>query len=139
MFMLFIFCLPVKRFKETLSKHTSVEVCVVLPKFKLSLIQIKPLPVAQHGRGPDQTVAQTADCADLCDAAAVEKDSRHKDLAYVLHTSGTTGLPKNVRVPHKCILPNILHMRSVFICLLALLLSLEHCFDILYCIFKRKP
>ncbi|KAM6947890.1 LOW QUALITY PROTEIN: beta-alanine-activating enzyme-like [Lycodopsis pacificus] len=36
------------------------------------------------------------------------------DLAYVLHTSGTTGLPKIVRVPHKCILPNILHLRSLF-------------------------
>ncbi|XP_013920285.1 PREDICTED: acyl-CoA synthetase family member 4-like [Thamnophis sirtalis] len=32
-------------------------------------------------------------------------------LAYILHTSGTTGLPKIVRVPHKCIVPNILHLR----------------------------
>uniref|UniRef100_A0A3B4X5G9 Aminoadipate-semialdehyde dehydrogenase n=1 Tax=Seriola lalandi dorsalis TaxID=1841481 RepID=A0A3B4X5G9_SERLL len=44
----------------------------------------------------------------------VEKDSGSWDLAYVLHTSGTTGLPKIVRVPHKCILPNILHLRSLF-------------------------
>ncbi|XP_035270883.1 beta-alanine-activating enzyme isoform X2 [Anguilla anguilla] len=35
-------------------------------------------------------------------------------LAYVLHTSGTTGLPKIVRVPHKCIVPNVLHLRSLF-------------------------
>ncbi|XP_069056937.1 beta-alanine-activating enzyme isoform X2 [Pleurodeles waltl] len=35
-------------------------------------------------------------------------------LAYVLHTSGTTGTPKIVRVPHKCIIPNILHLRSIF-------------------------
>ncbi|XP_061093383.1 beta-alanine-activating enzyme isoform X2 [Conger conger] len=35
-------------------------------------------------------------------------------LAYVLHTSGTTGLPKTVRVPHHCIVPNILHLRSLF-------------------------
>uniref|UniRef100_A0A673VMV4 Aminoadipate-semialdehyde dehydrogenase n=1 Tax=Salmo trutta TaxID=8032 RepID=A0A673VMV4_SALTR len=35
-------------------------------------------------------------------------------LAYILHTSGTTGLPKTVRVPHKCIVPNILHLRSLF-------------------------
>lgn len=32
-------------------------------------------------------------------------------LAYVLHTSGTTGTPKIVRVPHACILPNIQHFR----------------------------
>ncbi|OPJ71149.1 acyl-CoA synthetase family member 4 isoform B [Patagioenas fasciata monilis] len=35
-------------------------------------------------------------------------------LAYVLHTSGTTGIPKIVRVPHKCIVPNIQHLKSVF-------------------------
>uniref|UniRef100_A0A8C8RJV4 Beta-alanine-activating enzyme n=1 Tax=Pelusios castaneus TaxID=367368 RepID=A0A8C8RJV4_9SAUR len=35
-------------------------------------------------------------------------------LAYVLHTSGTTGIPKIVRVPHKCIVPNVLHLQSLF-------------------------
>ncbi|XP_053920664.1 beta-alanine-activating enzyme isoform X2 [Cuculus canorus] len=35
-------------------------------------------------------------------------------LAYILHTSGTTGIPKIVRVPHKCIVPNIEHLRSLF-------------------------
>lgn len=32
-------------------------------------------------------------------------------LAYILHTSGTTGIPKIVRVPHKCIVPNIQHLK----------------------------
>uniref|UniRef100_A0AAY5KHA4 Carrier domain-containing protein n=1 Tax=Esox lucius TaxID=8010 RepID=A0AAY5KHA4_ESOLU len=42
-------------------------------------------------------------------------ESAHQGaLAYVLHTSGTTGLPKTVRVPHKCIVPNIQHLRSLF-------------------------
>lgn len=42
-------------------------------------------------------------------------DVRQKhSLAYILHTSGTTGIPKIVRVPHKCIVPNILHLRDVF-------------------------
>lgn len=35
-------------------------------------------------------------------------------LAYVLHTSGTTGTPKIVRVPHACILPNVQHFRLLF-------------------------
>ncbi|XP_054845846.1 beta-alanine-activating enzyme [Eublepharis macularius] len=35
-------------------------------------------------------------------------------LAYVMHTSGTTGIPKIVRVPHRCIVPNILHLRDLF-------------------------
>lgn len=34
-------------------------------------------------------------------------------LAYVVFTSGTTGIPKVVKVPHQCILPNILHLRWV--------------------------
>lgn len=39
-------------------------------------------------------------------------DVRKKySLAYVLHTSGTTGIPKIVRVPHSCIVSNILHLR----------------------------
>ncbi|XP_073439683.1 beta-alanine-activating enzyme-like isoform X2 [Dendrobates tinctorius] len=36
-----------------------------------------------------------------------------KCLAYVLHTSGTTGTPKIVSIPHCCIVPNILHLRSI--------------------------
>lgn len=39
------------------------------------------------------------------------KEHQAEDLAYVLHTSGTTGLPKIVKVPHKCIVPNIVHLR----------------------------
>lgn len=78
-----------------------------MPKFKLTLIQIQLLPVAET----EQTGAQTADGAGLCDTAAGLKEAGRRDLAYVLHTSGTTGLPKIVRVPHKCILPNILHLR----------------------------
>ena len=36
-----------------------------------------------------------------------------KNLAYVMQTSGTTGAPKAVFVPHSCIVPNILHLRWV--------------------------
>ncbi|XP_054340660.1 beta-alanine-activating enzyme isoform X2 [Pongo pygmaeus] len=49
-----------------------------------------------------------------------EKAEEHMDLrlkhclAYVLHTSGTTGIPKIVRVPHKCIVPNIQHFQVLF-------------------------
>ncbi|XP_076346955.1 LOW QUALITY PROTEIN: aminoadipate-semialdehyde dehydrogenase [Tachypleus tridentatus] len=35
-------------------------------------------------------------------------------LAYLIQTSGTTGIPKVVKVPHSCIIPNILHLRSLF-------------------------
>ncbi|XP_060773478.1 beta-alanine-activating enzyme isoform X2 [Neoarius graeffei] len=42
------------------------------------------------------------------------KEHQAEDLAYVLHTSGTTGLPKIVKVPHKCIVPNIVYLSSLF-------------------------
>ena len=35
----------------------------------------------------------------------------HKKLAYVVFTSGTTGPSKLVKVPHSCIVPNILDLR----------------------------
>ena len=35
-------------------------------------------------------------------------------LAYVMHTSGTTGRPKLVRVPHCCIVPNIVDLTQRF-------------------------
>ncbi|XP_067453656.1 beta-alanine-activating enzyme isoform X1 [Thunnus thynnus] len=97
-----------QRFQAALVQHVTAEVCVVLPKFKLTLVRVKPLPVADHKRGTEQTAA------DLCASAAELKDAGQGDLAYVLHTSGTTGLPKIVRVPHKCILPNVLHLSSLF-------------------------
>ncbi|NWR29938.1 ACSF4 enzyme, partial [Tachuris rubrigastra] len=55
---------------------------------------------------PDQTKVKTSEGS----MNVHQKDS----LAYVLHTSGTTGIPKIVRVPHKCIVPNIQHLKSIF-------------------------
>nr|XP_020499456.1 beta-alanine-activating enzyme [Labrus bergylta] len=97
-----------QRFQAALVSHVSVEVCVELSKFKLTVVRIKMLPVSNNIRGPEQTRFQTAE------GAAEFKESERADLAYVLHTSGTTGVPKTVRVPHRCILPNILHLRSLF-------------------------
>lgn len=34
--------------------------------------------------------------------------------AYTLHTSGTTGEPKTIRVPHCCVVPNIVDLRKRF-------------------------
>ncbi|GFT10420.1 beta-alanine-activating enzyme [Nephila pilipes] len=35
-------------------------------------------------------------------------------LAYVIQTSGTTGKPKIVQVPHQCIVPNIVDLKQTF-------------------------
>lgn len=37
-----------------------------------------------------------------------------ENLAYVMQTSGTTGSPKTVRVPHECIVPNITSLATIF-------------------------
>ncbi|KAK5869916.1 hypothetical protein PBY51_024593 [Eleginops maclovinus] len=104
-----------QHFQAALAGHISVEVFAELQKFKLTLTRIKRLPVTEHQPRPKQTGAQTLDGAGLCSApAAGLKEAAYRDLAYVLHTSGTTGLPKIVRVPHKCILPNILDLKSLF-------------------------
>uniref|UniRef100_A0A1A7X904 Aminoadipate-semialdehyde dehydrogenase n=2 Tax=Iconisemion striatum TaxID=60296 RepID=A0A1A7X904_9TELE len=88
----------VQQFQASLTKYITMEICGELPKFRVTLIQIEPRPVAET----EQVRAQSADVPE------------HKGLAYVLHTSGTTGAPKTVRVPHKCILPNIVDLRSLF-------------------------
>ncbi|XP_028300188.1 beta-alanine-activating enzyme isoform X2 [Gouania willdenowi] len=91
-----------REFQSALTQHLSVHVCVELPKFKLTLVQVKPHSEPETG---------TAGGGDVSDT---KKDSVPRELAYVLHTSGTTGVPKSVRVPHSCILPNVLHLRSLF-------------------------
>ena len=35
-------------------------------------------------------------------------------MAYYLHTTGTTGEPKLVRVPHCCVVPNVVDLRQRF-------------------------
>lgn len=106
-FTFLFFLLPFKQFETALIKHIAVKVCVELVEFKLTLIHIETL----RAGGREQGAAKS-----LGDTAVETTDARHGDLAYVLHTSGTTGFPKTVRVPHRCILPNILHLRSVRTC-----------------------
>ncbi|XP_054901491.1 beta-alanine-activating enzyme [Poeciliopsis prolifica] len=97
----------VQRFREALVDHVPVEVCAELPRFRLTLMHVEPRPVAEDG-------PRRAGGCDPADITVPPGDSGRPDLAYVLHTSGTTGPPKTVRVPHRCIVPNILHLRSLF-------------------------
>ncbi|XP_047475813.1 beta-alanine-activating enzyme-like isoform X1 [Penaeus chinensis] len=41
-------------------------------------------------------------------------DYENRDLAYAITTSGSTGIPKFVYVPHRCIIPNIYDFVKIF-------------------------
>ncbi|XP_051472492.1 beta-alanine-activating enzyme isoform X2 [Apus apus] len=77
----------------------------VQSKYELS----KAMGVSQPGYTicPEQTKVKTSE-------GGYMNVGQKCSLAYVLHTSGTTGIPKIVRVPHKCIVPNIQHLKSIF-------------------------
>lgn len=96
----------VKRFQASVSSCVSVGVCTQLPELKLTLMQMEPLAVSEGGPGPGPGLEPAA-------GPGIDGTPSQRDWAYVLHTSGTTGPPKTVRVPHECILPNILHLRWV--------------------------
>lgn len=98
-----------QKFKNSLGEFVAAEVCVVLPKFKLTLLQVTCRQNAEQ-KQEDKPTIDEKQYGGTVNTSAEVKDF----LAYVLHTSGTTGLPKIVRVPHKCILSNILHLSSLF-------------------------
>uniref|UniRef100_A0A3P8UTR0 Aminoadipate-semialdehyde dehydrogenase n=1 Tax=Cynoglossus semilaevis TaxID=244447 RepID=A0A3P8UTR0_CYNSE len=90
--------------QAAVEEHISVDICVEVAKFKMTLILVKLIKATENKSKPQQTV----------DGAVTGRQPGDRGLAYVLHTSGTTGPSKIVRVLHKCILPNILHLRSLF-------------------------
>lgn len=90
-------------FHTTFSPHLPVEVCAEWPSQGLTLVKVQPDDGSSGVREQDPQ-AQPGE--------AWHSAASLGSLAYALHTSGTTGLPKTVRVPHHCIVPNILHLRS---------------------------
>ncbi|XP_073672674.1 beta-alanine-activating enzyme [Garra rufa] len=93
-----------KQFQSAFSNLLSLEICVALSSHRLTLIKTQS--------EQDTNIETTHQPSN---SNATTKDIQQREpLAYVLHTSGTTGLPKIVKVPHRCIVPNITHLRSVF-------------------------
>ena len=58
--------------------------------------------------------SDVAECAINSNSKWNLPDLPPTSLAYVLQTSGTTGRPKPVRVPHCCIVPNIADLSRRF-------------------------
>lgn len=84
-----------QQFQSAFSSLLSLEMCATLSSQRLTLIKI-----------------QSEQMSDQPSSSSLTKDIQQREtLAYVLHTSGTTGRPKIVKVPHRCIMPNIIHLR----------------------------
>lgn len=78
-------------------------VCANLSSHKLTLMTLQ--------MEQDPTIQPTETEQRPPVSAAIKDNHQREQVAYILHTSGTTGLPKIVKVPHKCIVPNITHLR----------------------------
>eukprot|EP00117_Sycon_ciliatum_P044246 scpid14572/ scgid3372/ Acyl-CoA synthetase family member 4; Aminoadipate-semialdehyde dehydrogenase; Protein NRPS998 len=68
----------------------------------------------QHAGDSFTATACAFDVANGADADGGDSDAIDKQIAYVMCTSGTTGAPKVVSVPHQCIVPNIHHLSKTF-------------------------
>lgn len=107
---------PVKMVKEFIDS-SGVSVVVVslelLEKFKQVLRKLE---------GSTRTFSLITDCEVFRlngFAVAVANESNilsdyDQSLAYVMQTSGTTGNPTVVKVPHVCIIPNVTSLATIF-------------------------
>ncbi|XP_066532812.1 beta-alanine-activating enzyme [Hoplias malabaricus] len=103
------------KFKSAFSSSLSLDVCENWATYNLVLVKIQNLMDSSQASNRAQIVDDQILMKEKKSIAAVPiSDHQGEQLAYVLHTSGTTGFPKIVKVPHKCIVPNIIHLRLLF-------------------------
>ncbi|KAK2863883.1 hypothetical protein Q7C36_003037 [Tachysurus vachellii] len=109
-----------QQFQSAFSSLLSVEVFEVWTTLKLTLVKLhknpQTLPVASERWATEDNLPFNTEQEENQGLSADDREKKEQaeELAYVLHTSGTTGLPKIVKVPHKCIVPNIVHLSSLF-------------------------
>ncbi|XP_026880224.2 beta-alanine-activating enzyme isoform X2 [Electrophorus electricus] len=107
-----------QHFQSVFSSFLSIDVCAEWSTLKLTLIKMyRKMPSqgssAKQWRANNQML-QVEEARQHPKEVVPRNVHQGEQIAYVLHTSGTTGLPKIVKVPHTCIVPNIIHLRSLF-------------------------
>ncbi|KAL2089889.1 hypothetical protein ACEWY4_014577 [Coilia grayii] len=104
-----------QKFQADFSSNFALDMCAEWPTQNVTLVRIhgRPSTEAHNSEMKTESRAQTVLPSNVIKTSASMTDGQ-KLLAYALHTSGTTGQPKIVRVPHCCILPNIMHLRDLF-------------------------
>ncbi|XP_041054843.1 beta-alanine-activating enzyme isoform X1 [Carcharodon carcharias] len=120
----------IQKFRDSLSTWLYIEVEYDIPMLNVVLVKIQWQvanvdSLASEPRNEENVIY--CKIAGLREGIleAAEKDNkkhaikyadclRHGFVAYILQTSGTTGTPKIVQVPHQCIVPNVQHLKSIF-------------------------
>ncbi|XP_069780714.1 beta-alanine-activating enzyme isoform X2 [Narcine bancroftii] len=117
-----------QKFRDSLLTWLCINVECDIPKLNAMLVKIRWLmtdmdSIASEPRSKENAICSKVEVLKESRFQATDKNNRshaykhldcHGFLAYILQTSGTTGAPKIVRVPHQCIVPNIQHLMSIF-------------------------
>ncbi|XP_048392515.2 beta-alanine-activating enzyme isoform X1 [Stegostoma tigrinum] len=116
----------IQKFRDTQSKWLNIEVKHDVPALNVVLVKVqrRVTNVDSEPKNKENVICSKIGGLREGSSEAAEEDERHVHkysdfqrhgfLAYILQTSGTTGTPKIVRVPHQCIVPNIQHLRTIF-------------------------
>ncbi|XP_051894346.1 beta-alanine-activating enzyme isoform X2 [Pristis pectinata] len=117
----------IQKFRDSLSAWLHIDVECDVPKLNVILVKIQWLTTDVDSFASEPKSKENVICSKV-EVLKGRLQSTDKDrgshqykyvdccgfLAYILQTSGTTGAPKIVRVPHQCIVPNIQHLMSIF-------------------------
>ncbi|XP_067843232.1 beta-alanine-activating enzyme isoform X2 [Heptranchias perlo] len=120
----------IQKFKDSLSTWLYIDVEYDIPTLNIVLVKIQWKMTNVGSLGSEARNEENDICSQIGDLkeARLETTEEHKEkhaceyadcqrhgfVAYILQTSGTTGTPKIVRVPHQCIVPNVQHLKSIF-------------------------
>ncbi|XP_062899156.1 beta-alanine-activating enzyme isoform X1 [Mobula hypostoma] len=118
----------IQKFRDSFSAWLSINVECDIPKLNFVLVKIQWLltdvdSFASEPKSKENVICSNVEALKEGRLQTTDSDKRSHEykyvdcrgfLAYILQTSGTTGAPKIVRVPHQCIVPNIQNLMSIF-------------------------
>ncbi|XP_072920714.1 beta-alanine-activating enzyme isoform X1 [Hemitrygon akajei] len=118
----------IQKFRDSFSAWLSINVECDIPKLNVVLVKIQWLltgvdSFASEPKNKENVICSNVEALKEGRLQTTDSDKRSHEykyvdcrgfLAYILQTSGTTGAPKIVRVPHQCIIPNIQNLMSIF-------------------------